>query len=238
MFLKLLSLSKPLRNVKIVAPFPSEQQTHWWRWGHAAKLSLVKMKGHNWASYWEEKNKNKKGKTRDQGVELPHFIELQRCCLHAGLPAEGRWCTLELLSPEEWETSRQPGEEAQPQLDQTVQLHLPHPRGWGGGQRGAPERGCCPKRPWSPLLHPSLFRGGCALFPRRDGHNLAYEATSSQVFCTSHRADGNVGEKHMVGLSHRQRYSVGSWCKGREHLGKNRAKPCSHNHQGSSEMAP
>lgn len=70
-------------------------------------------------------------------------------------------------------TSRQPGEEAQPQLDQTEQLHLPHPRGWGGGQRGAPERGCCPKRPWSPLLHPSLFRRGCALFPRRDGHNLA-----------------------------------------------------------------
>lgn len=135
-------------------------------------------------------------------------------------------------------TSRQPGEEAQLQLDQTVQLHLPHPRGWGEGQRGAPERGCCPKRPWSPLLHPSLFRRGCALFPRRDGHNLAQEATSSQVFCTSHRADGNVGEKHMVGLSHRQRYSVGSWCKGREHLGKTRAKPCSHNHQGSSEMAP
>lgn len=74
MFLKLLNLSKPLRNVKIVAPFSSEQQTHWWRWGHAAKLSLVKMKGHNWASHWEEKNKNKKGTTRDQGVELPILL--------------------------------------------------------------------------------------------------------------------------------------------------------------------
>lgn len=137
--------------------------------------------------------------------------------------------------------SQQPGEEAQPRLEPTMSLHqapaVSMERGAEISTSKGLKQGLVAPRPRPPLC-PSLIRAGCTAFPRKVGRNFAWESTSSQVFCGRHRAEGKVGAKHMAGLSRWQRYGVGSWCKGWEHLGLPTDKPCSRKHQGKSKTTP